>query len=186
MEKWKSVTGYEDFYEISNTGRVKRLGREVHTNNQHGPCVKTLSEKILNPQQTEKGYMVVVLSNGGTTQKHRVHRMVLDAFCGECPDGHEACHNNGDPSDNRIENLRWDTRRNNRLDMKKHGTMPDHRGTNHPLSRLNNEKVNAIRILYSKTNARQRDLAYLFDVSLATINGVLAKRTWSHVEGRDV
>ncbi len=52
------------------------------------------------------------------------HRAVLLAFVGPCPEGMEACHNNGDPLDNRVENLRWDTRSNNTLDKVAHGTHP--------------------------------------------------------------
>lgn len=50
-----------------------------------------------------------------------VHRMVLLAFVGPCPRGMEACHNNGQPGDNRVENLRWDTRSNNLYDRIRHG-----------------------------------------------------------------
>lgn len=50
-----------------------------------------------------------------------VHTAVLLAFVGERPEGLEACHNNGIPSDNRLENLRWDTRSSNRRDTILHG-----------------------------------------------------------------
>ena len=44
----------------------------------------------------------------------------LDAFTGPCPDGMEACHANGDRSDNRAGNLRWDTVRENANDRISH------------------------------------------------------------------
>lgn len=42
---------------------------------------------------------------------------------GPCPDGMEACHNNGDQLDNRIENLRWDTHSANIYDQVAHGNI---------------------------------------------------------------
>jgi len=50
-----------------------------------------------------------------------VHRLVLEAFAGPCPDGMEACHGDGDPTNNRRLNLRWDTRSSNQLDTVRHG-----------------------------------------------------------------
>lgn len=52
------------------------------------------------------------------------HRAVLLAFIGPCLDGMECCHNNGDPLDNRLENLRWDTRQANTIDKINHGKHP--------------------------------------------------------------
>jgi hypothetical protein len=50
-----------------------------------------------------------------------LHRLILLAFVGEPPPGYECCHNNDDPSDNRLENLRWDTRTQNIQDAIRHG-----------------------------------------------------------------
>ena len=47
---------------------------------------------------------------------------LLEAFVGPCPSGQEACHANDDPRDNRLENLRWDTRSANALDSVRNGT----------------------------------------------------------------
>jgi hypothetical protein len=43
-------------------------------------------------------------------------------FVGPAPEGMEGCHYNGDPTDNRLENLRWDTRKANVADAIRHGT----------------------------------------------------------------
>jgi hypothetical protein len=64
-------------------------------------------------------YPVVTLGGGKSA---RVHNLVLEAFCGPRPEGYVACHNNGDPHDNRVENLRWDTYSSNNRDLVKHNT----------------------------------------------------------------
>ncbi len=74
--------------------------------------------------RTKKGYMTVglCLEGDGRQTQFRVHRLVLETFVGLCPDGMEACHRNGDPGDNKLSNLRWDTHENNMLDAVRHGT----------------------------------------------------------------
>lgn len=55
-------------------------------------------------------YLYVNLATGQRKYKtFRIHRLVLQAFVGPCPEGMEARHLNGDPSDNRLENLCWGT-----------------------------------------------------------------------------
>jgi hypothetical protein len=51
-----------------------------------------------------------------------VHRLILLAFVGTCPEGMEACHNGGNTTNNRLDNLRWDTRQANAADALRHGT----------------------------------------------------------------
>ena len=50
--------------------------------------------------------MVNLYAADGNAKMEKVHRLVLEAFVGPNPPGLECCHNNGDPSDNRVENLR--------------------------------------------------------------------------------
>jgi len=71
------------------------------------------------------GYQHVHLTKDGKKKNPGVHVLVLEAFVGPRPDEHfVGCHNDGDPSNNRLENLRWDSRANNGLDTVKHGTHP--------------------------------------------------------------
>ncbi|MDP7729539.1 HNH endonuclease [Mycobacterium sp. TY813] len=51
-----------------------------------------------------------------------MHHLVLEAFVGPRPPGLEGCHGNGDPADNSVANLRWDTRSANVFDSVRHGT----------------------------------------------------------------
>ena len=116
-EQWRPVVGYEGLYEVSNFGRVKSLGRL--TRNRNG--VVRLKPRILKLRVKQSGHVTVCLYRDGKPTNVSVHRAVLIAFVGHPSDGKEACHNNGIPSDNRLENLRWDTRKSNKRDEVEHG-----------------------------------------------------------------
>lgn len=104
-----------------------------------------------------------------------VHRLILEAFCGPCPAGMEACHNNGDRSDNRIDNLRWDTRKANHQDKHRHGTAQV--GERGPSAKLTNADAEEIRRL-RRRGTLQRVLAKRFGVAQATISDVVRCRTF--------
>lgn len=109
MTTWLPIPGHPD-YEVSDDGQV-RLWRPWR-----GLAVPRAVAQHVNA----KGYATLHLDK--TT--HRVHRLVLTAFVGPCPEGMEACHNDGDKLNNRLDNLRWDTRDANRADSYAHGTHP--------------------------------------------------------------
>lgn len=120
------------------------------------------------------GYRRVNLYKDGKRHHKFVHRLILEAFVGPCPDGMEGCHNNGDPADNRLENLRWDTRSCNILDAIRHGTFVDNRGEKNGMAKLNRAQVEEIRC----SPEIQRCLANRFGVSRATIGMVRIGKIW--------
>lgn len=117
-EGWRPIPGHPG-YEASDQGRVRSLDREVPVT---GGSMRAVKGKVLRPQERRDGRLVFQAAQGRTIY---VHRAVALAFLGPAPTGMEVCHNDGDPSNNRPSNLRWDTRRNNMLDMHEHGTRPD-------------------------------------------------------------
>lgn len=62
------------------------------------------------------GYRVVTL--GGCRSQRRVSVLVLEAFVGPRPSGMQACHNDSDKDNNRLDNLRWDTPKGNIADRR--------------------------------------------------------------------
>ena len=116
-EYWLPIPDYPA-YSVSNLGRiyshprVDALGRRI-------------GDRILRPANNGGGYPFIGLWRDGVRKSHQVHRLVLTAFVGPCPDGMEGCHNDGNPMNSRLDNLRWDTRSGNHLDKRKHGTHPD-------------------------------------------------------------
>lgn len=104
-EVWMPIIGYEDFYLVSNMGKIKSMSRQVRI---EGSDFRTTTERILNAE-INHGYERVVLFKGGQKRHFRVSRLVCEAFHGSCPEGMECLHINGDKSDNRAENLKWGT-----------------------------------------------------------------------------
>lgn len=122
-ERWLPIAGYEGLYEVSDLGRVRSLDRVTPFRNSQ----RTLRGKVLKPQQSGRAsgvrYLGVFLSKDGIVRQQKVHRLVALAFMPEGnQDGMEVCHNDGDPYNNRLENLRWDTRSGNHNDKHRHGT----------------------------------------------------------------
>lgn len=117
-EQWKPIPGWEGYYEASDMGRVRSIRRTVKTTSGQ----RTFLGQILNPAASADLHFTVGLYRDGAGKCMRVHRLVMAAFVGPCPDGMEVCHNNGNPADNRLVNLRYDTRSENMIDASIHGT----------------------------------------------------------------
>lgn len=110
-------------------------------------------------------------------QKSRhVHRLVLLAFVGPCPDGMQACHGDGNPLNNRLSNLRWDTPKANQADRLKHGTAC--RGEHHPNARVTAEIVLAVRA-ECDTGARQVDVAAKYGLAKEHVYAIAKRKTWT-------
>lgn len=116
-EIWKDIPGYEGRYQVSNMGRVKSLERKVRSVNwySHKEFWRTVRERILRPSSVRTGHLYVVLGHGKSGVP--VHQLVMRAFVGNPPNGMEVRHLNGDPADNRLENLKYGTRTENILDV---------------------------------------------------------------------
>ena len=118
MEVWKPVPGYEGFYSVSDLGRVRSESRTVTFIDGRS---RRWPESIRKTAKLSSGHLSVWLYKNHKPERCYVHRLVLEAFVGEAPPGTHGCHWNDDPGDNRLENLRWGTSSENRLDSVRNG-----------------------------------------------------------------
>ena len=102
---WKPIKGYEGSYEVSNRGDVRSIGRV----NAYG---RYQAERILK-KNPHKGYVKVALYKNGYTKWHLIHRLVAEAFLGECPEGCEVNHIDENRQNNNVENLEYITHAEN-------------------------------------------------------------------------
>lgn len=104
-----------------------------------------------------------------TTNKMYVSYLVLVTFVGPCPPGKEVCHENGDCSDDRKTNLRWDTHHNNMLDKIEHRTTP--RGQDSALSKITDNDADAITARF-KNGENANDLAEEYGIGVKYVRAI--------------
>jgi hypothetical protein len=157
--------------------RVSREG-EVQSCHIGGTAGRLADEwRPLKPSRRPKGYLSVNLQAAGVKSFHFIHHLVLETFVGPRPPGFICCHGDGDPANNRVENLRWDTYVANSEDMLRHGTRPMGSRCN---AKLGEEEVLEIRRLGS-AGVRPRDLAAAFGVTSSNIVAIVRRRSWRHL-----
>lgn len=110
IEAWKPVIGYEDFYEVSNLGRIKRLSVVRHMKSKVGnDTERVYREKILKPQKCTNDYLFILLSKDKIAKSFLLHRLVAIHFIPNPENKPEVNHKYGDKSDCRASELEWST-----------------------------------------------------------------------------
>lgn len=133
-------------------------------------CIFGVHGKEMSQHAIRGGYLRVPLRD---KRKHLVHRLVLETFVGPCPEGYEASHEDGDPSNNHIENLMWRPKSDNCKLKSKHGT--NFTQGNRKLSWKDVSDIRA-RVGSGETiSVVARDYP---QVSRSTISHAYHKRTW--------
>ncbi len=178
LEEWKAIEGYDDYYEISNYGRVKSLERQVpHASRKSG--LQMVPARILKAAIGKNGYLHVALSKSDVKQSLNIHRLVLKAFVGPCPKGKECRHLDGDSENNFMWNLTWGTPKENCRDKTKHGTQNS--GEKNGASALTKSQVFEIHRLGSETNLLHREIGVMFGVRRQAVGEILNGQRWKHI-----
>jgi hypothetical protein len=160
MEHWKPIRDYEELYEVSNLGNVRRI---LKYRNSKDACLK--------PGVATGGYHQVSLCRENKKNQRLVHRMVAEAFIG-IPDGMVINHKNGIKSDNRLANLEVVTRSENErhkwdvLGIKIRN-----------LAKLTQSDADSIRLLRT-SGMTLKAIAAQYGVSLSNIHYVVTYKTW--------
>lgn len=134
--------------------------------------------RLMKPKVHKSGHLLVSISPG--RRQRFVHHLVLEAFVGPRPNGMEGCHfPDRDPANNRLSNLRWDTKKSNYADSVLHGTQ----GSGDQSSRaiLTGDEVRAIRAEYAAGGTSHSKLAKKYHVSEGNIGFILNGITWQSV-----
>ena len=116
-ELWKDIPGYEGAYQVSSLGNVRSLTRKITQKGRWGTYfTRTLKGRKIKPGQYSKyGHLSVELGHG--TNGLQVHKLVMITFVGERPANADIRHLDGNPKNNRLDNLAYGTRSENILDV---------------------------------------------------------------------
>lgn len=120
-EQWRWIPGYEGSYEVSDQGRVRSWM----------PWLNTTPPRILATPLCV-GYPRVTLRRDGQQRCRTVHSLVMEAFVGPCPEGHEVRHLDGNRANPVLTNLAYGTAAENVRDSLRHGTQWQARKTHCP------------------------------------------------------
>lgn len=180
--QWAKIPGYEN-YVAYRDGRIFSVGFWVPRGEAHtlvwkeGRCLKPATRKRFGKPYCQT---VNLSAPDGSKKTHRIHRLILTTFVGPCPEGMEGCHNDGDPTNNALRNLRWDTKKANIADCVAHGTKrppPIRRGEAHHNTTLTRKQVADIRRPKYRRGLHA-ELGRKYGVSGQTIRRIRDRLVW--------
>ena len=113
MELWADIKNYENYYQVSNFGRIRSLNRKFECNgkNQYSSfkTVKTYKGKIIKPLLDNRGYFYVFLCKNNVKKNIPIHRLVAKTFIPNPENKPQVNHIDGNKTNNNVTNLEWAT-----------------------------------------------------------------------------
>jgi hypothetical protein len=165
-EQWERVPGYEEFYEVSDRGRVKSRFRYARS----GAGMRRVAEKLMTQTvHPQTGHCRVQLSKRGKTKTHVVYKLVLEVHGGLLrPPKHDVKHVDGNRENNCLENLSWVPEE------------PKNLGVAHGKATLNSNDIQEIRMLRA-AGMSVGQIATKLQVSKGQVSKVAAGKLRQHI-----
>lgn len=167
MEIWLPIEGFEDSYEISNTGKIRSLATK-----------KGMWGKELKLLITNNGYYRVSLRKNNLPFFNLVHRLVAKHFIPNSENKLEVNHKNGIKIDNRAENLEWNTRQENRSHAINNKLIRF--GENHGRTLLKEKDIHDIRF-FCINRVPKLLISQKYKISIATVRDILYGDSWNYM-----
>lgn len=175
MEEWKDIEGFDGFYQVSNTGKVRSQGSS------NGLKDGKWHLRSLSP--THDGYLRIRLVRGGRDITQRVHTLVARAFIPNPNEYDTVNHIDGDKTNNNVENLEWADRKQQmrhayRLRLKK-----PMQGKLNANAKLTDDDVRYIREHYIRNSKEFGTVALgkKFGVTNRVIGLIVARKSYKNV-----
>jgi hypothetical protein len=159
-----------DKYFVSECGRVFSFGR-------HGVFAEIKSSL------DTRGYPIVGVYVDGVRKTVKVHKMVLETWVSDRPEGLEAAHLDGNKQNNHVSNLIWCTHIENMSHQKLHGTSGIQRvlqGEKHRDAKYTSEIVLKLRSDY-EAGITIAALSRIYNINYKTVQSIVKRKTWRHI-----
>ena len=175
-EVWKDIDGYEGSYQVSNSGKVRSLDREITKTNRHGNVQNfKLKGRELRHNDNGKGYLAVQLGRGN---RRYVHRLVAEMFIDNPFELPSINHIDNNTKNNNVTNIEWVTHQENIQHKVRQGRQ--HKGERIHSTKLKEDDVREIRKLLSN-GVSQSKIAEMYNITQTPISKIKRGVTWSHV-----
>ena len=182
-EEWRPIVAYEGYYEVSSLGNVRSSDRVVPipATVRRGPIKKRLQGRPMRLGVRGIGdrYKKVHLFKDGIGMHKSVHVIVLEAFVGVRPFGYVVNHRDGDPANNRLENLEWCTPSENNLHAVVHG-LAAIQGEDHWAHKYTASQVRMVRAL-RREGMTLLAIATHCGMPIGSVHNIVSGRTWNHL-----
>lgn len=182
--EYRNIEGFPG-YCVGNDGSVWSCWKQIMLGWRYGSEWLMSDEwRQLKPSPKKRGHLCIGLAVG---KQFMVHRLVLAAFVGRCPKGMQGCHYDGNPANNHISNLRWDTPKANAADTMRHGRHPH--GAKQWNARLTDETIRAIRAEHAALKGSRCKLPHhalermeeKYGITKNMLNQIVRRKAWKHV-----
>lgn len=169
---WKPVVGWEGWYEVSDTGKLRSVDRRVRYSTGRECFVHGHDKRI---HLDRYGYARAHLCHPSKAETAQMHVLVCEAFHGPRPSADaEVCHANDIRDDNRAENLSWGTRQSNAAEMAERHRI---KGEKHPRAKLTAFQVFMLREMPGYRGI-YRDITASFGISRSVLNNIRSGNNW--------
>lgn len=181
--EWRKVVGWENLYEVSDTGLVRSVDRSVFKRN---GVMQTFKGKQLRSHLSSTGYPVVRLSDDSNDRRRmaRCHILVAMAFIPNPLNKPEVNHIDGDKTNSNFENLEWVTSQENRkhawdTGLRNRSHLPNYFGEDNWNSKLTDDDIAEMR-KDRESGMTFQSIADKFNVHKSTALSAIKGKTWKH------
>ena len=170
MEDWINLQNYEEYYEISNIGNIRR---------KEG----TFNRKIKNLglRKHSGGYLYFQITINNISKNLTYHRVMAQHFIPNPENKPFVNHKDGNKLNNSLDNLEWVTASENMRHAYDTGLEVGKKGEEHHNSKYKEEEIKNIKLLF-KNGVSRKEISKLYPkMHINYLTLIINNKRWSHI-----